>query len=115
MRKYSSFILFLFLTFSCNTIDEDMLTPAWILEKIEIMENDCYYKGSTIKKYSMDSVYYIDMYMPNHLWPIENVYYEDGTPVVTQEDTAFSYYYFKANRGDKIKDIWTFPDDLGCE
>lgn len=114
MKKYSAFIILILLTFACKTIDEDWYTPEWITDKIEVLESDCYYAGSSINSYVLDSVNYIEIYIPNHLWPIENIFYENGSQVISEGDTVFSYHYFENNRGEVIQNIWTFPDDLGC-
>lgn len=102
----------LFLFFSCKTLDDVYLTPDWVNEKIDLIENECYYDGSSVTLYEYDSVKYYDFNFPRYLWPQENVFFEDGTQVEWQ-DSIFTYLIYKKNR-QKVKTIWTFSDDVYC-
>jgi hypothetical protein len=118
MRKLKPSIIFfslcgVLLLSTCQEIDESWLDPEWITDKIAILGDDCYYKGSTIKKYLIDTTYYIDIYIPSSLWPVENVFFEDGSQVIDKYP-QFTYYYFESARGDAIETIWSFPTSKSC-
>ena len=112
--KYLYAILFVvLLSFSCKTVKEEWLTPQWILDKIDLLESDCKYAGSSIKSYKLDTTIYVYVYIPGVLWRENEVYYEDGTQAIVR-DTAFSFYYFNKNKGTAVETYWTFPDSKGC-
>lgn len=98
---------------TCKEIKDEWLTPEWIDERINLLNNDCYYKGSSINRYVIDSVEYIDVFIPSNLWPEQNVYYKDGQQVI-EDSTTFNYYSFLINRGDAVETFWTFPESRGC-
>lgn len=113
IQVFLHFLVFGLLFSTCKKIDEDWLTPEWITDKIEILGDDCYYEGSSIKKYLIDTTYYIDVYIPTFLWPEENVYFEDGSQVIDSV-SSFSYYNFQDERGTAIESIWEFPTTTSC-
>lgn len=118
MQKLKPSIIFFFLFGSllfstCKEIDEAWLTPQWLEDKISILGDDCYYEGSTIKKYLIDTTYFIDVYIPSCLWPVENVFFEDGEQVI-KKYPQFTYYYFESIRGTEVETIWSFPTSKSC-
>jgi hypothetical protein len=98
---------------TCKEIKDEWLTPEWIVEKITILNDDCYYEGSSINRYIIDTVEYIDIFIPSNLWPEQNVYYEDGQQVL-ENDTNFNYNDFEETRGTAVETIWSYPENNSC-
>ncbi len=112
--QFIFFLIGCFLLLSnCKEVKEEWLTPEWITDKITILSSDCYYEGSSITKYAIDTVVYIDVYVPSNLWPEENVYFKDGKQVISV-DASFSYYNFTKNRGTALEEIWSYPTENNC-
>jgi hypothetical protein len=105
MKKLTLYILFILLVCDCKKETTNDRPLKWLDEKIQKMENDIYYAGSTLYRYQWDEDFYYEITIPLSSCAYCDVYDENGDKVDWGNADLNDYL---ENRTDQLL-IWSYP------
>ncbi|MBN2485433.1 MAG: hypothetical protein JXB34_05640 [Bacteroidales bacterium] len=110
-RVFVALLLMLLCGTACKEVEYVSVMPAWLEEKVKLMETDCSYYGSKAVRYNWQAQYIYELSIPIYACGWCNIFYADGNPVAWTDSLNIKHY--RANRKN-AKVLWSF-NDIDCE
>ncbi len=105
MKNFAILLIILLILSTCEKERFDNKNPKWLDEMIQEMENNPYYGGSYIERYTWRNHYYYEVTIPVSSCLYCDIYNVDGERIDWQENDLEDYLQ---NKTDRVL-IWSYP------